>query len=231
MNEDKIKQIQRILGVKDDGDVGPITEKAFVNLTNEEKIAKIQKILGVKDDGKLGSITKRAFEALDDSPIIIPSTNTVWPKQSYSEMVKFYGALGKNQTSLKLPYQMVLAWDSSKKVNNITCHEKVHDSLNRILQKTLDHYGLAKIKELRLDKFGGCLNVRKVRGGTNWSIHSWGAAVDFDPDRNQLKWGRDKAAMAKPPYDEFWKIVESEKWISLGKARNYDWQHIQAARL
>lgn len=154
-----------------------------------------------------------------------------WPKQDYNSMVKFYGPVGSNQTTLVLPYTMVLDWETSKTVTKMTCHEKVHDSLERIFKKTLDHYGLEKIKQLKLHEFGGCLNVRKMRGGSAWSIHSWGAAVDIDADRNQLKWGRDKAVLAKPEYNEFWKIVASEGWTSLGQARNYDWMHFQAANL
>lgn len=155
-----------------------------------------------------------------------------WPKQDYAAMVKYYGPVGENQTSLILPYPMYLAWDKNTIVKKLTCHEDVHDSLKNIFVKTLDHYGLERIKELRLDSFGGCLNVRKMRGGNSWSIHSWGAAVDLDPDRNQLKWGRDKAAFAKPEYDKFWQIViDDEKWVSLGRSRNYDWMHFQAANL
>ena len=90
---------------------------------------------------------------------------------------------------------------------------------------------LETIKELRLNRFGGCLNVRKMRGGSAWSIHSWGAAIDIDPDRNQLKWGKDKAFLARSEYEPFWKIVEAEGWTSLLRARNFDAMHIQAANL
>jgi hypothetical protein len=126
---------------------------------------------------------------------------------------------------------MVLAWDLESKVSKITCHEKVHDSLKRIFTNVLDHYGIDTITELRLDRFGGCLNVRKMRGGSSWSIHSWGAAIDIDPDRNQLKWGKDRAFLARPEYEPFWKIVEAEGGISLGRLRNYDYMHFQFATL
>lgn len=173
---------------------------------------------------------KEAKIVIPDSPILKTSYNS-WPKQDYNSMVKFYGDIGKNQTSLTLPYQMKLAWDETAKVSKITCHEKVKDSLERIFKNTLDTYGSESIKDLGLDKFGGCLNVRKMRGGSAWSIHSWGCAVDIDPDRNQLKWGKDRAFLAKPEYVPFWKIVESEGWVSLGRDRNFDWMHFQAAKL
>ena len=113
----------------------------------------------------------------------------------------------------------------------MTCHEKVKDSLGRIFTAVLKEYGAEKIAKLDLDKFGGCLNVRKMRGGSSWSIHSWGAAVDLSPDKNALKMGRDEAQFAKKIYDPFWKIVEGEGWTSLGRAKNYDFMHFQASSL
>jgi len=70
-----------------------------------------------------------------------------------------------------------------------------------------------------------------MRGGNSWSMHSWGIAIDFDASRNQLRWGREKAVLAKPVYDAWWKAWEDEGWVSLGQERNYDWMHVQAARL
>jgi hypothetical protein len=37
--------------------------------------------------------------------------------------------------------------------------------------------------------------------------------------------------MAKPAYEPFWKFVEEEGAVSLGRARNYDYQHFQCALL
>ena len=155
-----------------------------------------------------------------------------WPKQDYSSMVKFYGPIGENQTTLVLPYTLKLAWDPSVTVKKISCNKKVSSSLYTIFEKTLKTYGEKDLRVLRLDLFGGCLNVRKMRGSsTVWSIHSWGTAIDLDPDNNQLKWNNLQSTFAKKEYDEFWKIVEDEKWVSLGKSRNFDWMHFQAATL
>ncbi len=32
-------------------------------------------------------------------------------------------------------------------------------------------------------------------------MHNWGIAVDYDPEQNRLKLGRDQASFAKPDYD------------------------------
>ena len=70
-----------------------------------------------------------------------------------------------------------------------------------------------------------------MRGGSSWSMHSWGIAVDIDPDRNQLNMNRKEATLAKPVYDKFWQFVYDEGAISLGIERDYDWMHFQFARL
>jgi hypothetical protein len=154
-----------------------------------------------------------------------------WPKQNLQSMLDYYGPVGENQSRLDLPYSLKLAWDTNTVIKRLTCNKKVSESLHTIFEKTLKTYGLKEIQRLRLDVFGGCLNVRKMRGGSSWSIHSWGAAVDLDPDRNTLKMTNKQASFAKAEYRDFWKIVESENWVSLGRARNYDWMHFQAALL
>lgn len=199
-----------------DGYWGQNTEGAFKNII---------KIL----EADLKKYSVAPAELVEVKPLAnVKKRYNGWPSPNYNELVAFYGKVGENQTSLILPYEMRLAWDLDTKIKKFTCHKKVKDSLDRIFKSTLDHYGLETIKQLHLDRFGGCLNVRKMRGGSSWSMHSWGIAVDLDPDRNQLRWGRDKAVFAKKEYEPFWQIVEAEGWTSLGRKKNYDWMHLQA---
>ncbi|WP_031484047.1 M15 family metallopeptidase domain-containing protein [Maridesulfovibrio frigidus] len=154
---------------------------------------------------------------------------STWPNQSANELLNYYGPVGENQVRLHLPYPHKLAWDKGTIVNSYLCHEKVHDSLERVLTQTFSHYGQGRIEELRLNLWGGCLNVRPMRAGKRTSTHSWGIAVDYDPDNNKFRWDSDKATFAKPEYDAWWSFWEAEGWTSLGRAKNKDWMHIQAA--
>jgi hypothetical protein len=163
---------------------------------------------------------------------ISPINPNNWPTQADERfLVDYYGPVGENQVRIQLPYPHKLSWDTDTMVNSYFCHSKVHDSLLRLLTKVKEHYGIKEIKRLRLDLWGGCLNVRDMRGGTRYSMHSWGIAVDYDPDRNRLQWGMDRAAFARPEYNDWWQFWEEEGWISLGRARNFDWMHVQAATL
>lgn len=154
-----------------------------------------------------------------------------WPKQYTPEFDAFYGPKGKNQVRIQLPYPMKLSWQTTSTINSFFCHAKVHDSMKRVLTRVLDHYGPDEIRRLRLDYWGGCYNDRPIRGGTKPSMHSWAIAVDFDPSRNKLDWGRDRATFAKPEYNKWWESWEEEGWVSLGRQRNFDWMHVQAAKI
>lgn len=211
---------------------------AYIQLLAQENTIEVGAI-----DGYWGQLTDHAYETLmyidehgepappwrDIEPN--PANPNRWPGQNQAELERFYGQVGENQTRIELPYAHKLAWNKARKIRSFQCHEKVHESMKRVLERTLEHYGLKRIQELRLDLWGGCLNVRKKRGGSTWSMHSWGIACDYDPERNRLKWGRDRAAFARPEYGMWWRFWEEEGWVSLGRSNNFDWMHIQAAKL
>lgn len=158
-----------------------------------------------------------------------PAPIPIWPKQS--GVPAFYGAVGTSQVRVELPFPMKMAWDLKQEVQRISLHSKVAASAERAFKKIAQEYTAADRALIGLDIFGGSLNVRKMRGGSSYSMHSWGIAIDFDPERNQLKWGRDRARLAKADAEPFWRAWEEEGWISLGRQANYDWMHVQAARL
>lgn len=172
---------------------------------------------------------QRDIEPLDDASTEALAQSPKWPKQR--DVPLFYGKVGANQTLLKSPYPMKLAWDKTTVIRKFSVHEKVHDSMLRVLKRALEHYGQEEIERLNLDQFGGCLNVRKMRGGSKFSMHSWGIAIDIDPANNRLRWGKDRAHMARRDRLPFVKLWEEEGWVSLGRERNFDWMHFQAARL
>lgn len=153
----------------------------------------------------------------------------IWPRQK--DIRAFYGDPGENQAMLVTPYPLYLDWKLDQKIGRFSIHEKCHDSALRVMNRTLEYYGEERIHELGLDQFGGCLNVRKMRGGNAMSMHSWGIAIDWDANRNALRMNSSQAFMARADYAPFLDFWEAEGWISLGRERNYDWMHVQAARL
>lgn len=194
---------------KIDGLFGPATDYAFRRFAGED----------FSDLGR--DVDPPAAEPRELPPI--------WPR--YAELTRFYGPPGQNQALLELPFPMRIAWDLRTRITRFSIHEKAHDSAKRVLTRVAHAYSPEQRRDLGLDIFGGCLNVRRMRGGSRWSTHSWGIAIDFDPIRNQLRWSSDRARLAQDDCALFWNLWAEEGWVSLGRARDFDWMHVQAARL
>lgn len=129
--------------------------------------------------------------------------------------------------SIPLPYPMRLAWDKKTTVKFMRCHVKVSEKFQDIFWDILEHYGLPKIQELGIDLFGGCFNFRQMRGGSDYSRHSWGVAIDLDPERNKLKETSKTARFARPEYKAMIDIFYKHGFVSLGREKNYDWMHFE----
>ncbi len=157
----------------------------------------------------------------------------LWPRQS--SVPTFFGAITlENQEYAQVPYPMYADYGrlSAHRVSRIMCHRKVRPHVERVLKRALVHYGATQIRKLNLDIFSGSRVVRRITGGTGYSMHSWGIAFDFDAAHNefdQQSW--EGAAFAKTIYAPWIKFWYDEGAINLGRERNYDWMHFQFARL
>ena len=129
--------------------------------------------------------------------------------------------------TLNLPYPMRLAWDLETTVTRMRVHKLVKDNFEAVFNDLLAEYGYEKLKELGIDLFGGCFAYRKMRGGTSWSKHSWGIAIDLDPARNTLKETKATARFARAEYKPMIDIFYKHGFISLGVEKNYDWMHFE----
>jgi hypothetical protein len=195
-------------------------------------------------DGFWGHNTSNAFDAWDDAHTGRPALaldrtaptpavgGAQWPRQA--DMEAFYGPAGGPRCTagtVRFPFAHFLAWDLSTGVSTFKCHERIAPAFQFVVDEAARQFGETEYRRLRLDLFGGCFNNRTMRGGTAKSTHAYGAAVDLDPERNQLKWGKDRASFARPEFFPFWNIVEAQGLVSLGRIKNFDWMHFQGARL
>ena len=148
-----------------------------------------------------------------------------------NEIVKKYGKPNETGegylTTILLPYPMRLAWDLDTKVSKMRCHKLAAEAFLNVFNDLLAHYGMKEIERLGIDLFGGCFNYRKMRGGTSWSKHAWGIAIDLDPARNKLKETAKTARFARPEYQPMIDIFYRHGFISLGIEKGYDWMHFE----
>lgn len=144
-----------------------------------------------------------------------------------AQVIKKYGQpneVGTYLVLIDLPYPMIY---DGKEVEKMRCHKLVADKFLAVFNDILEFYGIEKIKELGINKFGGCFNFRKMRGGSDYSRHSWGIAIDLDPERNQLKETSETARFARPEYRQMIDIFYKHGFVSLGREKNYDWMHFE----
>lgn len=143
-------------------------------------------------DGLIGPRTRGALEELlhllgEGKPLTLDREDRGegsgrWPLQRDVESV--FGPAGGPQCTagrVVLPFPFLLAWDLDRSLLTFSCHSDVEKPLEAIFREAAAAYGENEFRRLRLDRFGGCYNFRKMRGGSRLSMHSWGIAVDLDP--------------------------------------------------
>ena len=134
---------------------------------------------------------------------------------------------GSYLVTINLPYPMRLAWDKKTKVKTMRCNGLVAKNFTDVFKDLLNHYGYEKIQELGIDLFGGCFAFRAMRGGSDYSKHSWGIAIDLDPERNTLHETKRTARFARPEYKPMIDIFYKHGFLSLGVEKDYDWMHFE----
>ena len=203
-------------------------------------------------DGWLGTNTRNAatlymrslngvdvFNVWDAEPIDINPNG--WPSDKAADLDSFFGKPRKGDCSaidsqiveVESPWRMPLDWNLSQSRSSFKVHKLVAPSLERILAAIEASYSEAEAAALGLNRFSGDYVCRKITGGTRMSPHAYGIAIDFYGSKNELR----RTTHDTPPptlshsdCQKFWEAFENEGWYSLGRAQNYDWMHVQAAK-
>lgn len=190
-------------------------------------------------------IKKAVLPEVKPEPVIIKPiiSKAKWPKDNTDSIESIFGKVADYDynddgtpseswessylMTLELPYPMRLSWNTDVLIRKFACNRAVYQSLATIMYGIWDLYGknLNKLQEARMDLFGGCYNFRPRRGGHTLSLHSWGAAIDLDPENNPQgkKWQDGKGMMPKEVIQLF--LNEGATWG--GTFSNPDPMHFQ----
>lgn len=192
----------------------------------KRKIKLIQAAVGVEADGIIGPRTVDALMAalkLEVAP--------QWPTQAAVRTGKsIFGLPGREDALVSIvpPYPLLY---EGKPVRSIRVHGAIAPHVQAALQEVLDHYGQEEIRRLGLDQYGGSYNLRPTSSGGSLSMHAWGIALDFAPATNALRTKAPAATLSHPDCETWWRIWEAHGAVSLGRQRDFDWMHLQFARL
>lgn len=86
--------------------------------------------------------------------------------------------------------------------NTIYCNVDFVEPYEKALKNLIDSGCYSEIKT-----FDGCFNIRKARGTSVWSLHSWAVAIDLNAFENQM----------------FTKGKLSKKFVDCWKKAGFDW--------
>lgn len=193
-----------------------------------ETIKLVQKKLGVTVDGIAG---KKTWAAISKAlGVTTPVTNNLPTQAVVRSGTSIFGKAGdeSNLVNIKPPYQLYYC---GKPVKTIRVHKLIADRVESALKDVLDYYGLDAIKQLGLDQYSGSYNYRKTSTGSAMSMHAWGIALDFAAEKNAYSMKKPQASLSIPACETWWEIWEKYGAVSLGREKNYDWMHLQFARL
>lgn len=165
-----------------------------------------------------------------------------FPKDTQADLEAFYSkhklkADGKptaawesaNLVTFRPPYPLTLSFPPKTQVTRVRCHKKVADSLKRVFEKILEHYGsVEKVKKARMHLYAGCFEFRKIGGANRLSTHAWGASIDIDSEKNPQGKPHDESKGMMPM--AVVEIFEAEGWKWGGRfsGDRVDCMHFQA---
>lgn len=103
------------------------------------------------------------------------------------------------------------------------CHKLVRDRLEAAMHECFSVFSLYNFRQQGLHVFGGCWSYRRSTGGSRFSTHAWGAAIDINPGENPWKVNRTSFD------DRVFDIFEKHGFLSGLRAWGHDAMHFQAA--
>jgi len=100
----------------------------------------------------------------------------------------------------EIPFPLRLSWKPHVLTKYIQCHRDIGEALIDALHEIGQYKGVDWLGDKRYDYYGGCFNFRKKRGQGQLSVHSYGIAIDLNP---QLAPYRKKSHQPKFIVDAF----------------------------
>lgn len=194
----------------------------------KETIKLVQKKVGVTVDGIAG---QKTWSAIAKALGVNTTTASNLPTQAVVRSGNsIFGKAGdeSNLVNIKPAYQLYYC---GTPVKTIRVHKAIADRVEAALKEILAHYGLAEIKRLGLDQYSGSYNYRKSTNSKSMSMHAWGIALDFAAEKNGMYTKKPQASLSHPDCNKWWEIWEKHGAVSLGRECNYDWMHLQFAKL
>jgi len=174
-------------------------------------------------DGFWGPKSQAACRAYLRSLMPSPSP---WPAQDQASLRAFYGEPGDEGNLVMIDFPYEIKYDGAF-VKRARVHKKCAASLVRVLCAIRHRMEAVPDIVPEATDYCGVFSFRAKRGGTSWSLHAWGAAIDLDADDNTF---RDTWPVVADMPLEIMEEFAREGWTSAGAFWGYDAMHFQATQ-
>lgn len=216
--------------VQQGDNLGKIANKFYNDRSLYKKLAEYNGILNpnmIMVGQALEIPSKR--ELLGGVPVSLPDTVEVKPPHGLEQILDYFGNIYEfiredgtlNETDwqrrflkrVDLPFPLKLSWNTSQSVTRLFCHKKVAE----VFQEAFETIEKERLKS-QVKTYGGCYSYRAKRSSGKLSTHSWGIAIDLNPNSNPMgkagdmnpdiveifrrfgfKWGGDWSGSGKDP--------------------------------
>lgn len=174
-------------------------------------------------DGFWGPVCQRTSRAYLRS--LMPEKHP-WPKATQAAIQKFFGKPGDEGALVTIQFPFPKFYDG-KLVKSTRIHEKCAESYLRVQNDIWTNYKTKRGIMEEAEDYAGCYNFRLKRGGTTYSLHAYGGAVDEDADDNTF---RDSWPLQADMPLEIIECYAKEGWTSAAAFWGYDAMHHQATQ-
>ncbi|WP_299845858.1 peptidoglycan-binding protein [uncultured Roseovarius sp.] len=172
-------------------------------------------------------------EVIDRTPLQNAPASSDIPHQN--DVAAVYGRPGPDIESklvtIELPFSLKIDWNLRKSTRRIRVHRLAAKQLETALIAVRDHYGAQVMADLGIDRYAGAYNHRRMRGGSKWSMHAYGCAIDFYAQPNGLRTRCPQALFCGDEYQPFLDIMEANEWLPALRLWGADAMHFQRAHL
>lgn len=136
---------------------------------------------------KLRVVTNGAPAAVQNESMLVAPRGLDQIMASFGDIYEYIGTDGQLEARwqddflqrVALPFPLRLSWDLSRTITRMNCHRRMTGIFAS---------AFAGIRERGLEgsilSFGGCFAFRPQRAANKLSAHSWGIAIDLNPESN-----------------------------------------------
>jgi D-alanyl-D-alanine carboxypeptidase len=136
---------------------------------------------------KLQVAAHSAAAATETEPLLVAPRGLEQITSSFGDIYEYIAKDGQLDArwpadflqQMLLPFPLRLSWDLSRTITRMICHRRLTSVFGAAFGSIQEH-GLQE----KITSFGGCFAFRPQRSGNKLSAHSWGIAIDLNPETN-----------------------------------------------